>query len=49
MGCAARDPADPGQSCSEILSGAWVEPCVLMLSGFLLKTLKHFQQSGAGE
>lgn len=25
VGCAA---VDPGQSCSQILSGAWLEPCV---------------------
>lgn len=46
MGCAAMDP---GQSCLGILSGPWLEPFVLMLSFFLLKVLKPFQQGGAGE
>lgn len=49
VGCAAKDPGDPGQSCSEMLHGACLEPCVLVLSVLLLKALKRFQQGGAGE
>lgn len=49
LACTAMDPGDPGQSCSEILSGAWLEPGLFMPSFFLLKALKPFQQGDAGE
>lgn len=49
LGCAAVDPGDPGQSCSELLSGAWLEPGLLMPGFFLLKALKPFHQGDAGE